>query len=87
MCYEAEVLSSLIGAEPNIGVQNLFFDRAPQRTLFPTAAADPSSADVATFLKDQGIDYIYADVRHPNTLVDNAVPITSIGEAQLLRVP
>ncbi len=28
---------------------------------------------VATFLKDHGIDYIYADPRYPNSLVTNAV--------------
>ena len=42
--------------------------------------ARPSPANVAAFLKANGIDYIYADAVHPNTLVPDAVPIATIGE-------
>jgi hypothetical protein len=87
MCFEAEFLTTLIGAQPSLQVPNAFFKWAPQRTLYPDAAADPSSADVAAFLKDNGIGYIYADAAHPNSLVADAVPIATSGDRQVLRVP
>jgi len=87
MCFEADVYSTLIGAEPSTQVPNAGFMLAPQRTLYPDAAAEPSSARVAAFLKDNGIDYIYADARHPNSLVDDAVLIATSGDGQVLRVP
>jgi hypothetical protein len=87
MCFEAEVLSTLIGAKPSAQVANLFFKWAPQRKLYPDAKADPSSAAVTAFMKDHGIGYIYADAGHPNTLVDDAVPIAKSGDAQLFRLP
>lgn len=87
MCFEAEVLSNLIGAKPSLLAQNLFFTLAPQRALYPDANADPSSGEVAAFLKDHGIHYIYADARHPNTLVVDAIPMASGGDAEVLRVP
>ena len=49
--------------------------------------ARPSSAAVAAFLKDHGIDYIYADARHPNSLVDDAILVAKSGAAEILRVP
>lgn len=55
--------------------------------LYPEAAAHPSSAAVAAFLKDHGIDYIFADADYPNSLVADAVPIAQSGDAELLRVP
>ena len=68
-------------------VPALGFDLAPQRELYPDASARPSSAAVAAFLKKHGIEYIYADERHPNTLVTDAVPIATSGDAMVLRVP
>ena len=87
MCFEADVYGTLVGAEPSRQVPNAGFTLAPQRSLYPDAAADPSSARVAAFLKDNGIDYIYADAAHPNSLVADAVPIAASGDGQVLRVP
>ena len=87
MCFEAETLSALNGAPLSDQVENLFFPWAPQRALYPNAAARPSSAAVAAFLKDHGIGYIYADALHPNSLVDGAIPIATSGEGRVLRVP
>jgi hypothetical protein len=87
MCFEAEVLSTLIGAPPAERIENLFFRAAPQRALYPDADARPTSAMVAAFLADHGIRYIYADARHPNTLVDGAARIASAGDAELLMIP
>jgi hypothetical protein len=87
MCFEADTLSTLVGSQPSVQVPNPFFNRAPQQTLYPDATAHPSSAAVAAFLKDHAIDYIYADTTHPNSLVANAVPIATSGDAEVLRVP
>jgi len=87
MCFEAETLSTLIGATFSAQIPNAGFNWAPQRILYPDAIADPSSAAVTDFLKDKGIGYIYADASHPNFLVDDAVPIAKSGDAEVLRVP
>jgi len=87
MCFEADVFSTLIGAQPSTQVPNTGFTWAPQRTLYPDAAAAPSSAAVAAFLMANGIDYIYADAAHPDSLVADAVPIALSGDFQLLRLP
>ena len=87
MCFMAEVLSTLIGAPPSERTENLFFGSAPQRTLYPDADAQPSSAAVATFLKDNGIRYIYADEMHPNTLVDDVLPVAMSDDAQVWWIP
>jgi len=63
------------------------FQSAPQRSLYPDSSAKPSSDSVAAFLKAHGIDYIYADAAHPNTLVSEATTVASAGEFQLLRIP
>jgi hypothetical protein len=87
MCFEADVHSPLFGAEPLIQIPDADFAFAPQRALYPDVAADPSSTAVRHFLKEHDIDYIYADARHPNSLVDNAVPIASSGSAEILQIP
>jgi hypothetical protein len=87
MCFEADLPGTLIGSQPSVQVPNASFRWAPQRALYPDAAADPSSAAVASFLKNNGVDYIYADARHLNSLVADAVPIATSGDFQLLKVP
>jgi hypothetical protein len=42
---------------------------------------------VVAFLKRHGIDYIYADGRHPNTLVPDALSIATSGHGEVLQVP
>ncbi len=87
MCFEAEFPSTLLGAEPSLAVVSQFFRAAPQLALYPNATARPSSSSVIGFMKEHGIDYIYADARHPNTLVSGAVPVAGSGEAEILQVP
>ena len=41
----------------------------------------------ARFMKSNGIDYIYVDRAHPNTLVPDAIPVATDGETQVLRLP
>jgi hypothetical protein len=87
MCFEAEYPDTLLGAEPSAQVISQFFRGAPQLTLYPDAAAEPSPATVAAFLKHHGIGYIYADPKHPNALVPEAVLIAASGHAEVLKVP
>ena len=87
MCFEAETFPRLTGATLSPDIPSPLFRWAPQRTLYPTASTVPSASDVAAFLRDNGIDYIYADPLHPNTLVHGAIPIAQSGDAQLLRIP
>jgi hypothetical protein len=55
--------------------------------LYPNATARPSPAEVAAFLKAHGIHYIYADGRHPNSLVPEAILTAASGDQQVLRIP
>jgi hypothetical protein len=87
MCFEAETFGALNGTQTPPASQSPLFQEAPQRTLYPTLAAQPSPASVAAFLKQDGIDYIYADSVHPNSLVPGAVLVDSVGGAQVLRIP
>ena len=87
MCFEAETLSNLIGAEPSEDVENLFFERAPQRRLYPDLTAKPSPAAVEDFLREHGVGYIYVDAQHPNRLVDDARPLFSSGTFSILKLP
>jgi len=87
MCFQAETFSRLIGGTLSPDVPSPFFRWAPQRQLYPTSGTVPDSADVATFLKDNGIDYVYADALHPNTLAPEATPVAESGGSQVLRIP
>jgi hypothetical protein len=87
MCFEADFFGQLIGGLKSVDVPNLSFLRAPQHALYPDSSAQPSAASVTSFLEANGIDYIYADALHPNTLVPTAIPIATSGDTQVLRIP
>jgi hypothetical protein len=87
MCFEADTFGSLLGAPSSADIPNLVFQWAPQHALYPKASVVPSTVSVASFLKENGIDYIYADALHPNSLVPGAIPIATSGETQVLRIP
>jgi hypothetical protein len=87
MCFEADNFSQLLGGPRAVQVPNAAFISAPQRLLYPDAAADPSSTAVSAFMKDHGIEYIYADSAHPNSLVADAVLVARSGDAEVLRLP
>jgi hypothetical protein len=87
MCFESDVFSAMIGADPLIQGENPFFGWAPQRSLFRDAVTDPSGSSIATFLKDHGIGYVYADAMHPNSLLPEAVEIATQGGVMVLRSP
>jgi len=87
MCFQADTAGQLTGIKTSADVPSPLFLRAPQATLYPTSSAEPSAASVASFLKENGIDYIYADAMHPNTLVPDAIPVARSGDTQVLRIP
>ena len=87
MCFQAEFLGSLTGTAMSANIPSPLFRWAPQRQLYPDSGARPSAESVASFLKNHGVDYIYADVAHPNSLVPDAIPVATSGEAQVLRIP
>jgi hypothetical protein len=87
MCFQAEFLGMLTGTQISADIVSPLFEWAPQRRLYAHSGAIPSPESVASFLKENGIEYIYADAEHPNSLVPDAVPIATSGEAQVLRVP
>jgi hypothetical protein len=87
MCFEAETSGLMTGSPISADVPSPMFQWAPQRTLYPDSAARPSLARVESFLKANGVDYIYADAVHPNSLVPAAIPIATSGQTQVLRIP
>jgi hypothetical protein len=87
MCFQADVFSHLNGAEVTSKVAAAGFSVAPQSTLFPDADARPSPAEVAKFLRDHQIEYLYVDAQHPNVLVPDAIVIASSEHGSLLHVP
>ena len=87
MCFQAEAFGHLTGIEVSADVPSPLFEQAPQRSLYPDSAVRPSPASVVAFLKANGIDYIYVDALHPNTLVPDAIPIASSGDTLVLQLP
>jgi hypothetical protein len=87
MCFEAEFFAKLLGAPPSADVPSPQFRFAPQQTLYPDSQARPSPAQITSFLKANGIDYIYADAVYPNSLVPDAISIATSGETQVFRIP
>ena len=79
MCFVAEYPNRLLGAEQSEQASQ-FFRGAPQASLYPDAFAHPSSATVAAFMKAHGIDYIYAAPGKPNSLVDDAIQVATVGD-------
>ena len=75
MCFQADSFGQLTGGQKSADVAKpaLPSGRRSARSI-RTAAAQPSAASVVAFLKANGIDYIYADAMHPNTLVPDADP-------------
>jgi hypothetical protein len=87
LCFQADLISTLVGAPPDPTVANPFFQWAPQRDLYPTAASAPSPEAVLAFMRQHGIAYVYMDARHPNSLVPGADRIAVDGAHAILKVP
>ena len=87
LCFEVDTWSPMLGASQTGAPENPAFRLMPQYDLFKDRSTPPSSPRIVAFMKEQGIEYIYADADHPNVLVPEAVPIARSGSAFVLRVP
>ena len=87
MCFVSDISGTLVGAQVSPDAASPDFATAPQAALYPTPSARPSPAQVTAFLLGHRIDYIYADAKHPNTLVPGAPLVARSGDAEVLRVP
>jgi len=87
LCFEVDTWSPMLGASQTSAPENPAFRLMPQYNLFKDRSTPPSSSRVVAFMREQGIEYIYADADHPNVLVPEAVPIARSGSAFVLRVP
>jgi hypothetical protein len=85
MCFEADVFSVLNGSGVTDQFPSSGFAIAPQWTLYPNAEARPSPVEVAAFLKDHGIEYLYVDDQHPS-LVADAITVAASGSGAVLRI-
>jgi hypothetical protein len=87
MCFQSDYLGVLTGGTLTDDLASPLFQSAPQRILYPTAGARPSTDRILAFLQSHGIDYIYADDAHPNALIPGATEVASVGNFTILRVP
>lgn len=87
MCFEPDFYSWLNGAELTPTTESPLYSKAPQRMLYPNAEAHPSADAIVAFMRGYGIDYIYADAVHPNTLIPDARLIFGTDRGQLLAIP
>ena len=87
MCFQAELFGLLNETPLSRQTASPLFASAPQRALYPRSKAQPSPASVTAFLREHGIEYIYVDRVHPNSIVPDAITIARSGEFRILRVP
>lgn len=87
MCFQADQMGRLVGAPDDPTVESPFFRMAPQREVYPTADARPTPEAITAFLRRHGIEYLYQDAVHADTLVPGAVVVHQDGGFRLLRLP
>lgn len=87
MCFQSEALVQMVGTRLSPDIESPLFRTAPQRALYPTSASKPTRETVVSFLKANGIDYIYADGAHPNELDPSASIVSKVEDFQLLKLP
>jgi hypothetical protein len=86
LCFQADGSSWLVGGLRDPSVPNESWVWAPQRELYPDAAARPSETEVATWLRTRGIEYVYVDAWRPSPVGEFATPVVTAGTVQLLRL-
>jgi hypothetical protein len=87
LCFEADPTPLMHDMIPTETAENQFFRFAPQRSLYPTSASEPTSAAIEAFMREHGIGYIYVDAEHPNVLVPDADVVFEVEGRALLRLP
>lgn len=87
MCFMADRPRRILGRELDPSLESPFFRAAPQRALYPDAAARPTTDAIESFLRSNGIDYVYTDAAHRDPLVPGATPVLSVGAVTVYRLP
>ena len=87
VCFQADPFAELVGGVASPEVASPLFMSTPQRALYPTANARPSTNAITSFLKSNGIGYIYEDGPHPNEMVPDATVVAEVGEFRILAIP
>jgi hypothetical protein len=87
MCFISDTVGIDRGSTSSPATPSVDWVSAPQRALYPDAAARPDPDAVVGFLKAHSIEYIYVDSVHPNRLAAGAAPVTVSGQAAILRIP
>jgi hypothetical protein len=87
LCFQAEVFGPLNGGSSDPDLISPLFELAPQRIIYPNSTATPSTEVVSAFMRANGIEYIFADADHPNTLDPSARTIASSGDVKVLQLP
>jgi len=87
MCFMADRARRLLGRELDPSIESPFFAIAPQRSLYPNAAARPSNEAIEAFLRAHGISYIYTDATHTDPMVAAAEPLFRDGPVTVYHLP
>lgn len=87
LCFMADVQRDLLERPLDVDLVSPFFLHAPQHALYPDADARPSRAAITDFLNANGIQYIYADAAHSNSLIPDAVTVFTLDGITVSRVP
>ena len=87
MCFMADRQRRILGRDLDPTLESPFFRAAPQRALYPDPTARPNAAAIESFLRSNGIDYVYTDAAHPDPLVAGAAPVFAVGGITVYRLP
>jgi hypothetical protein len=79
LCFQADVFGVQLGVPPDPTVPSPFFALAPQRSVWPSSSASPTTEQITAFMDSWGIAYILADSKHANTLDPDAEPVFRSG--------
>jgi len=87
LCFQADIFGAQLGQPVDPSVPGPFFALAPQRLVWPSSPASPTSAQIEAFMDAWGIAFILADSTHPNSLVPDAEPVFRSGNVTIYQLP
>ncbi len=77
MCFMADRPRRILGRDLDPTLESPFFRVAPQRALYPDPTSEPTTTAIESFLRSNGIDYVYTDAAHRDPLVPGAATTCS----------